>query len=71
MKFNKLGLGDLVDVEGNVYGIYIISEDGMVCFIFNEWIMFESDIYGDFFLDIYLNDLDGWGLGDWVIDIFI
>lgn len=33
--------------------------------------MFESDIYGDFFLDIYLNDLDGWGLGDWVIDIFI
>ena len=69
LKPNKLGSGDLVDTEGNVYGTYTISEDGTVRFTFNERITSESDIHGDFSLDTHLNDSDGRGPGDWVIDI--
>lgn len=69
LKPNKPGSGDLVDAEGNVYGTYTISEDGTVRFTFNERITSESDIHGDFSLDTHLNDSDGRGPGDWVIDI--
>lgn len=69
LKPNKPGSGDLVDAEGNVYGTYTISEDGTVRFTFNERITSESDIHGDFSLDTHLNDSDGRGPGDWLIDI--
>ena len=69
LKPNKPGSGDLVDTEGNVYGTYTISEDGTVRFTFNERITSESAIHGDFSLDTHLNDSDGRGPGDWVIDI--
>ncbi|MGH2146835.1 Ig-like domain-containing protein, partial [Enterococcus faecalis] len=69
LKPNKPGSADLVDAEGNVYGTYTISEDGTVRITFNERITTESDIHGDISLDTHLNDSDGRGPGDWMIDI--
>lgn len=68
LKPNKPGSGDLVDAEGNVYGTYTINEDGTVRFTFNERVTSESEIHGDFALDTHLDDSDGRGPGDWVID---
>ncbi|MGH2242626.1 hypothetical protein ACQ1ZO_16190, partial [Enterococcus faecalis] len=46
-----------------------LSEDGTLRFTFNEGISCESHIHGDFSLDTHLNDSDGGGPGDWLIDI--
>lgn len=69
IKPNKGDTGPLIDADGNEYGTYTISEDGTIRFTFNDRVATESNIHGDFQLDTHLNDTDGKGPGDWVVDI--